>query len=272
MRHFIPFLVYTIRSTEQAAASRGFLNGSLLRQPHHVHCTMTLWDSAESMRTFRNGGDHLKAMSRIGKWCDETAVTTREWSHPDLPSWPQAWQWLRENPTFTRLPYPSKSHQERQIPGIEPILSRGSLVPLTPGFGLGGFLTSNLFRLFNGFVLIPWAAMIFAPQAQFTQKLVSWNGWFIIGGALYSIFLILGLDRKGLPALINPTLPRLLILFRRPSIMTAGWLHFLAFDLFVGRFIYLEGLARGVWAAPFLLLTFFGGPVGLLAWIAWNSL
>lgn len=60
-------------------------------------------------------------------------------------------------------------------------------------------------------------------------------------------------------------------LFQHPGLLTAGWFHYLAFDLFVGTWIAREGERAGI--APVLLipcfaLTFLFGPVGLLAFLA----
>ncbi|VXC87233.1 ABA4-like family protein [Sphingomonas sp. AX6] len=57
-------------------------------------------------------------------------------------------------------------------------------------------------------------------------------------------------------------------LFGDDRALMAGWLHYLAFDLFVGRWIAERGVARGrspVLLIPAMLLTFLLGPVGLLA-------
>ena len=56
-------------------------------------------------------------------------------------------------------------------------------------------------------------------------------------------------------------------LFQNDSMLTAGWLHYLAFDLFVGSWIARDGLDRGLHPAallPCLVLTFLFGPSGLL--------
>jgi Domain of unknown function (DUF4281) len=72
------------------------------------------------------------------------------------------------------------------------------------------------------------------------------------------------------------TLDEVAALFRSPGVLLAGWVHYLAFDLFIGRWILDDALARagGSSAArralllPVLLLTFLFGPAGLLAWFA----
>ena len=59
-------------------------------------------------------------------------------------------------------------------------------------------------------------------------------------------------------------------LFASDSALTAGWLHYLAFDLFVGSWIVADGLKRRIpilLILPCLPLTFLFGPLGLLLFI-----
>ena len=60
-------------------------------------------------------------------------------------------------------------------------------------------------------------------------------------------------------------------LFQSDPVLLAGWLHYLAFDLFVGIWIAgradAVGLSRAL-QAPILLATFMFGPVGLLLFYA----
>jgi hypothetical protein len=59
-------------------------------------------------------------------------------------------------------------------------------------------------------------------------------------------------------------------LFANDAALAAGWLHYLAFDLFVGAWIVREGLRRGVPRLLILLclpLTFLAGPAGLLLFL-----
>lgn len=60
-------------------------------------------------------------------------------------------------------------------------------------------------------------------------------------------------------------------LFANPALLTAGWLHYLAFDLFVGSWIAERAGVLGLphWLLlPLLALTFLFGPAGLLAFFA----
>ena len=61
-------------------------------------------------------------------------------------------------------------------------------------------------------------------------------------------------------------------LFSDPWLLLGGWLHYLAFDLLVGRWQAQDASARGIspWlVTPCLVLTFMFGPAG---WLAYRSL
>jgi hypothetical protein len=59
-------------------------------------------------------------------------------------------------------------------------------------------------------------------------------------------------------------------LFQADALLVAGWLHYLAFDLFVGSWEVRTARAEGIphlLVLPCLALTFLFGPVGLLAFL-----
>ena len=73
-----------------------------------------------------------------------------------------------------------------------------------------------------------------------------------------------------LPAVASPTLAGVAGLLGTPLGAAAGWAHFIGFDLFVGRWMYLDARERGVHAlvmAPLLVLTILLGPLGMLAYL-----
>ncbi|MDM7981234.1 MAG: ABA4-like family protein [Rhizobium sp.] len=56
-------------------------------------------------------------------------------------------------------------------------------------------------------------------------------------------------------------------LFMSDPVLVAGWVHYLAFDLFIGTWIAIEADKRGwnrLLQAPILVATFMFGPLGLL--------
>lgn len=58
-------------------------------------------------------------------------------------------------------------------------------------------------------------------------------------------------------------------LFEHEYVLLAGWVHYLAFDLFIGRWEVRNSQVRAVphWMViPCLVLTFLLGPIGLIAY------
>lgn len=132
----------------------------------------------------------------------------------------------------------------------------------------------SLFRLSNLLVLPFWALMILLPYWRGTARLL--RSPLVSAGAAV-LYAALVFPRLGLiwPAVARPTLAGVIALLGSPAGATIAWTHFLAFDLFVGRWIYLDGYARGIspWLmGPVLFLTLMLGPVGFLSYMALQSL
>ena len=59
-------------------------------------------------------------------------------------------------------------------------------------------------------------------------------------------------------------------IFATDAGVTIGWIHYLAFDLFVGIWIVRDADAKAfgrLLQAPILFATFLAGPLGLLLWL-----
>ena len=66
------------------------------------------------------------------------------------------------------------------------------------------------------------------------------------------------------------SLDGVMLLFRDRWLVTAGWVHYLAFDLFIGGWELADSRERGVphlLMLPLLFLTFIFGPIGLLSYL-----
>jgi hypothetical protein len=115
-----------------------------------------------------------------------------------------------------------------------------------------------------------WALMIVAPTWSWTRR--------IAGSPLIVLPALLVY-----PVAVLPVLPELVIEVSRPEFAglrdllgtdhgTAGaWAHMIAFDLFVGRWIYLDSRQRQLHPlimAPVLVLTILLAPIGLGAYLA----
>jgi apolipoprotein N-acyltransferase len=136
---------------------------------------------------------------------------------------------------------------------------------------------STMERLFgwSSLAVMPcWALMILLPRARVTERLMRTP---VAPALLALLYAVLVLPRMGalLPMLARPELAPVAALLGTPEGATIGWVHFLAFDLFVGRWAYLDARERGVspWLmAPVLLLILMFGPLGLLAYLGLRAL
>lgn len=131
-----------------------------------------------------------------------------------------------------------------------------------------------VFRLANGLALLCWLALVVSPpSAAWTQRV-----WWVCGRMVPFVLsagylLMFALYWRGEGGFGSPTEVR--ALFDVPGVLVAGWMHYLAFDLFVGVWIASRSAQIGlphVAVVPLLLLTFMVGPVGLLAFLIIQSL
>ena len=131
--------------------------------------------------------------------------------------------------------------------------------------------TSQLFDFANVFVLPFWLLMIVLPKWNITQKVMESYLPFVALAGLYIYLFVGSVDPESAKALANPTLEVIAEFFSTEQVAATGWVHFLAFDLFVGRWIYWQGQKTGVWTIHSLSLCLFAGPIGLLSHIvtAW---
>jgi hypothetical protein len=128
---------------------------------------------------------------------------------------------------------------------------------------------ASLFR-FSSFLVIPfWVLMILAPRWRWTKRIVP-SPW--VSAAVAALYAALVFPRLGeiWPAVSRPALGGVAALLGSPAGATIAWVHFLAFDLFVGRWIYLDSQDRQIssWLmAPVLFLTLMLGPAGFLLYL-----
>jgi hypothetical protein len=126
-----------------------------------------------------------------------------------------------------------------------------------------------LFKVSNLIILPFWALMIFLPRWRVTRRLIDSPLVCAAPAALYAA-LVIPRFAEIWPAVSRPELWDIATLLGSPVGATIAWLHFLAFDLFVGRWIYLDGRERGIssWLmAPVLFLTLMLGPCGFLLYL-----
>lgn len=124
-----------------------------------------------------------------------------------------------------------------------------------------------LFAILNPIPLPFWLLLAVAPRWRFTLPLVRLAVVPLLGVAYATL---IGSSFGGSGGDFN-SLAGVQALFANPHILLAGWVHYLAFDLFVGSWIVEDALERDVpaWARVVPLpLTLMFGPVGLLLYLA----
>jgi hypothetical protein len=129
---------------------------------------------------------------------------------------------------------------------------------------------STLFRVSNLLVLPFWVLLILLPRWRWTARIMRSSFASGAPAALYGA-LVLPRLREIWPAVSRPTLGGVMGLLGSPAGATIAWLRFLAFDLFVGRWIYLDSQERRISAwliAPVLFLSLMLGPAGFLCYLA----
>jgi Domain of unknown function (DUF4281) len=127
----------------------------------------------------------------------------------------------------------------------------------------------TLFNLSSLIVLPFWVLMIFLPRWRVTGMLMSSPLVSAAPALLYAALVIPRLAEVW-QTVSSPELSGIAALLGSPAGATIGWLHFLAFDLFVGRWIYLDSRERSTTAwviSPVLFLTLMLGPCGFLLYL-----
>ncbi|HEY9761438.1 MAG TPA: ABA4-like family protein [Trichocoleus sp.] len=136
-------------------------------------------------------------------------------------------------------------------------------------------LLELLFTGANLFVLPFWALMVLLPNIQLTRWVMKFYLPYAALAGLYLFLFITSFNNvQGIEALSDPNLKLadLAALFANPHVTATGWVHYLVFDLFIGRWIYWQGQESGVFTRHSLALCLFAGPMGLLSHLLTDAL
>jgi hypothetical protein len=130
-----------------------------------------------------------------------------------------------------------------------------------------------LFNLVNFLVLPFWLLLILAPHWRVTHA-VARSLWIVVPPALLYTALVLPALSTLIPLLTNPNLAAVTRALGTPLGATTVWAHLVTFDLFAGRWAYLDSRERklSAWlASPALFFIFMLGPLGLLLYFLLRS-
>lgn len=125
----------------------------------------------------------------------------------------------------------------------------------------------TVFSICSTIAMIGWIILIVLPGWYAADKFII--GIIITLFALVYAWMLFG-DFRPSDASKFGSLQGVMELFKSPSLLTAGWVHYLAFDLLAGLFVRNNAQKHGIshWLViPCLFFTFMLGPVGLLLYL-----
>lgn len=127
-------------------------------------------------------------------------------------------------------------------------------------------MASSIFSVVNVLAMAGWALLVAFPRRRWAE-LVSGRVLpaLLSAGYVAIVAAVWGRTPGGFSSLESVSQ-----LFDSQWMLLAGWIHYLAFDLFVGSWIardaHERGIAHGL-VVPLLLATFMFGPAGLLSYL-----
>ena len=130
-----------------------------------------------------------------------------------------------------------------------------------------------IFNAANILAMVAWAALILLPRWPALLSAVLYLG---VGLLCVAYAVLLGLVLSGAIGTGGAggadftTIKGVQAIFASRGGAVIGWVHYLAFDLFVGLWIARDADAKGfsrLVQAPFLIATFLAGPLGLVVWL-----
>jgi hypothetical protein len=122
----------------------------------------------------------------------------------------------------------------------------------------------QLFSICNSTALLGWLVLVVAGRKRWAAPLITGLILPLLFGVIYTALVIENWGRT--PGGFG-SLAAVAALFSNPWMLLAGWIHYLAFDLFIGSWEVRDAKENGIphlLVIPSLGLTFLFGPAGLV--------
>jgi hypothetical protein len=127
-------------------------------------------------------------------------------------------------------------------------------------------MLDTIFSICSMLAMAGWVLLIALPRQRLAHTIASVG----IPLTISAVYLVLIVQHFGSADGGFGSLAEVARLFANPAMLLAGWVHYLAFDLFIGAWEVRDAQRHGVphlLVIPCLLLTFMLGPIGLLCYI-----
>lgn len=126
---------------------------------------------------------------------------------------------------------------------------------------------AGVFSVVNVLPLPIWAMWILAPRSHLSRWLAQSFWPWIVLASIYAAGVAFTFATEPFDPGAFGSLAGIMHLFQSPVVALVGWVHYLCFDLFVGRWIMNDAPEGGHRLAPVLFFTLMLGPVGLLLYL-----
>lgn len=128
----------------------------------------------------------------------------------------------------------------------------------------------TIFSVCGGLAMLGWAGLVLLPRVPLVVEV---GARLVIPGLIGVVYLTLMIANMGLTPEDGGfgSLAQVKALFTVDALLLGGWVHYLAFDLFVGSWEVSDAQRRGIHhllVIPCLLATFIAGPAGLVLYLA----
>lgn len=144
--------------------------------------------------------------------------------------------------------------------------------------GMGNVLSNeNIKQAFSLATFGPqflWILLVLFPNTNITKKVMGGYGGILVFSLLHLFIVVASASQESGTAPIqefngvfDPTgdpQAAMIGMMKYPNFVSEEWSHVLTWDLFVGRWIWLDGLKRGIFTPHSVLLTNLIGPPGFL--------
>jgi len=125
----------------------------------------------------------------------------------------------------------------------------------------------QLFSMASATAVSGWLLLIFFPRNSISRLVAG----IVMPVALSALYLILiATNLQGAEGGFG-SLAEVAALFQKQELLLAGWVHYLAFDLFIGAWETRDAARHQIphlVVIPCLVMTFMLGPIGLLFYVA----
>jgi len=115
--------------------------------------------------------------------------------------------------------------------------------------------------------MLGWLLLIALPRWRWTTGLIA---SVVVPAMMATVYAFLVIPRLEKILSGFGSVASISALFQDPAVMVAGWVHYLAFDLFVGTWEVGDARRHGIHhllVVPCLMLTLMAGPLGFLLYL-----